>query len=206
MPAVEPEQPSGFMAVPYSDVRAKIPPTPNAFTSAKSVTLLPNSSNASAAQVTRRPVSGTPGDLQRTFAQIVTLLMRTPETQNLSLVDLYWLAVPALRNQQIVIAEGRTKDGKPAGPVGSILWAQVSPAVDRRLMTDRSAVPRLEAADWTSGDIAWVVLGIGRPDVVNAMLGELSKGPLRGRTMKVRSVGPGGVVTVKEVSARAAGP
>lgn len=137
-------------------------------------------------------------DPLRAFAHIVTLLMKTPETKGLSLADLEWLVIPALRNQQMVVAEARAKDGPQTAPVGMVLWARVSPTVDARLTRDMSPLPKLTAEEWTSGDIAWAIATIGRQEIVNAMLGELMKGPLAGKSIKVRGIAEG-KVTVREL-------
>lgn len=146
--------------------------------------------------------AATPGAQQkdplRAFAHIVTLLMKTPETKGLSLADLEWLVIPALRNQQMVVAEARAKDGPQTAPVGMVLWARVSPTVDARLTRDMSPLPKLTAEEWTSGDIAWAIATIGRQEIVNAMLGELMKGPLAGKSIKVRGIAEG-KVTVREL-------
>lgn len=197
MAAVAPEPPVASLAVPYSDVRAKLPPAPSGIDGAKSVTMLPTAPSASVAAA-----SGNADDLQISFAQIVNVMMQAPETQNLKLADLNALVLPALRHRQFVVAHGRSKDGKKTRAIGALLWAQVSAEADQRLMTDRNTIPRLRAADWKSGDIAWAILSAGPPAVVNAMAAELSKGPLKGRTIKMRSVGAGGVVTINEVSDR----
>jgi hemolysin-activating ACP:hemolysin acyltransferase len=151
----------------------------------------PKGATAGAAPATQK-------DPLRAFAHIVTLLMKTPETKGMSLADLEWLVIPALRNQQMVVAEARAKDGPQTAPVGMVLWARVSPAVDARLTRDMSPLPKLDAAEWASGDIAWAIASIGRPEIVNAMLGELMKGPLSGKSIKVRGIADG-KVTVREL-------
>lgn len=135
----------------------------------------------------------------KVFAQIVSILMRTPETKGLALADLEWLVMPAIRNQQTVVAEARDKDsGDSKGPIGMLIWASVSPDVDARLAADPSPVPRLAPAEWTSGDIPWVITAVGRGEVVSAMVEQVLRGPLAGRRIKVRSMNAG-MMTVKEM-------
>lgn len=148
-------------------------------------------------------VKGQPMDLAKAFAQITTLLMRTGDTRGLPISDLEWLVVPALKLQQFAIAEARQKDQQIAAPVGAVLWARVSPAVDQRLMSDGAAIARLAPEEWRSGDILWVVLGVGRNDVVNTLVGEMLKGPFKGRSIKVRAVEANGTIAVKALSAQA---
>lgn len=142
-------------------------------------------------------------DAQKAFTQVVALMMKAPEMRSLSLADLEWLVFPPLTANQAVVAEGRMKSGL-AAPIGAVLWARVSPEVDRRLAADPSAVPRLSPADWTSGEIPWAVVTAGRADVVEAMIGQLLKGPLAGRSIKVRALAAGGAVHVREIAVAAA--
>lgn len=138
-------------------------------------------------------------DPAKAFLQIVSMLMRTAETKGLTLADLEWLVLPALRNHQTVIAEARDKDGAAKGPIGTMLWATVSPEVDARLSADRSVIPVLAPDDWKSGQIPWVIAAIGRPEVVNAMLDQVLSSAVPGRRIKVRSMTPEGAVVIKEV-------
>lgn len=154
---------------------------------------------ASPAAPLSRAASDARKDSGQAFLKIVSMLMRTPATRGLTLADLDWLVMPALRNHQAVIAEARDKDGAVAGPIGMVLWATVSPAVDARLSSDFAPIPRLAPDDWKSGDIAWVVAAIGPPEVVKTMVEQALTNVVPGGRIKVRTVTPEGAIVIKEV-------
>jgi cytolysin-activating lysine-acyltransferase len=89
-----------------------------------------------------------------TFGQIVTILMRSPQHKFLPLADLEWLVLPAVFGGQCSVAQ--TQLSGTAVPVGVALWASVSTTVDQRL-SDMSAPGRLQPDEWRSGDIPWLV-------------------------------------------------
>lgn len=180
------------------------PPAPPAMASIGDMSALtaPTQPAAPAAGSTLHsgPAADTLNDPAKAFLQIVSILMRTPETKALALADLEWLLLPPLNNQQTVVAEARDKDGKAKGPVGVVLWATVSPAVDARLSNDRAAIPHMAPHDWKSGDIAWIITAIGRPEVVRAMLEQILTNAIPAGRVKVRSVTQDGAVVVKEIA------
>jgi hemolysin-activating ACP:hemolysin acyltransferase len=137
------------------------------------------------------------------FASVVTLLMRSAHTKGLTLADLEWLVLPALRTQQVMLAEARAKDGAITVPAGLLLWARLSPAVEKRLLSDPSPLPRLEPSEWSSGDAAWVIVTLGPNEAVSAMLNQLASGPLAGKVVKIRGLDANGQLTVRELRARA---
>lgn len=138
-------------------------------------------------------------DSGQAFLKVVSMLMRAPATRGLTLADLEWLVMPALRNHQAVIAEARDKDGAVTGPIGMVLWATVSPAVDARLSSDFAPIPRLASDDWKSGDIAWVIAAIGPPDVVKAMIEQALTNVVPGGRIKLRTVTSEGALVIKEI-------
>ena len=108
------------------------------------------------------------GDLAKAFqagiGEAVGLLMRDPKWRFLSLTDLEWLLFPALASNQMMTLRGKVKDkGGLTVPLALVLWAKVSENVDQKLEAQKKAgAPlRLAPADWTSGDIPWLVLSVG---------------------------------------------
>lgn len=124
--------------------------------------------------------------------------MRAPQTRDMKIADIEWLLVPALKNQQIAIAEAKLKDSPGVVPVAVLLWATVSPDVERRMTAEKSPVPHLEAADWKSGDIPWIVAALGPADILRTMIAQLVSGPLAGRRIRGRVAGANGTVSVQE--------
>src|SRR5262249_50333136 len=113
----------------------------------------------------RPPTNTAPNDKARNtaalrlavaFSQIVALLMPSPRHKHFSLADLEWLVVPALTSGQYAVAEAKIKD-RLSVPAAAVLWASVSPEVDKRLSEALNSPIRLQPAEWKSGDILWLV-------------------------------------------------
>jgi cytolysin-activating lysine-acyltransferase len=104
------------------------------------------------------------------FGQVTSILMRSAQYRKQTLADLEWLVVPAVTTGQYALAEAQSKASGMMVPVGALLWASVSPEVDKRL-TETTEVPmRLKPEEWRCGDILWVIDGVGEQQVVQAML------------------------------------
>lgn len=148
-----------------------------------------------------RPVQTAPArkDPSVAFSQAVGILMRAPQTRDLKIADMEWLLLPALRNQQIAIAEAKLKSGAATAPVAVLLWAEVSSDVERKLIADPSAIPRLEPAEWKSGTIPWIVAALGPAEVLKTMVVQLVEGPLGGRRVRGRVADPNGTISVQEL-------
>lgn len=127
------------------------------------------------------------------FGEVVAVLMRTPQYRSLTLADLEWFVLPALRSGQVSVAMAQTKT--TATPVGAVLWASVSAAVGRRLAAHPSGAMRLEPAEWRSGEIIWVVASAGERRVLGDMLQRLAAGEWAGKEVLV-TVDTGGDPTV----------
>lgn len=132
------------------------------------------------------------------FSQAVGIFMRAPQTRDLKIADIEWLLIPALKYQQIAIAEAKLKNGSGNVPIAVLLWADVSAEVERRLIADKSAISRIEPADWKSGNIPWIIAALGPADVLKNMVTQLVAGPLGGRRVRGRVVGANGTVSVQE--------
>lgn len=135
------------------------------------------------------------------FAQIISVLMRSPIYKHYTLADLEWLVLPPLLTGQFSVAEAGTEEGGPKYPVAAALWASVSVDVDRRL-TENLAVPiRLRPDEWRSGDILWLVDAVGDGRVVQQFVIQLAETALRGRNVKCRRLGPNGMMEVQCLNA-----
>ena len=132
------------------------------------------------------------------FTQIVSLMMRSPHHQQHTLADLEWMFLPALRNDQFKTAEA--KSGSINVPAGFVLWAFVSPQVDKRLMESLDAPARLQPEDWRSGDIAWIVDTVGHPQAIRQLLKHCRDTLPRGREAKVRTTSADGITTIAKLA------
>lgn len=126
------------------------------------------------------------------FGQIVTVLMRTQEHRGQTLADLEWLAVPAVTTGQFALAEAQSKANGMTAPVGLVLWASVSPEIDKRLRTNIASGVRLAPNEWKSGDILWVVEAVGDPKILQAMLQRAASKEWQGREVNLRIRGKDG--------------
>ena len=121
------------------------------------------------------------------FTQAVGVLMRSPHYRDYTIGDLEWLLIPALTNRQYRLAEAKTSeaDGGRTFPAGIVLWALVSPEVDQRLTEAKDSQPRLDPAEWTSGDIPWLVHAAGEARFVRPIVKDLMQTIFKDRKVKV---------------------
>src|SRR5262249_22444101 len=133
----------------------------------------------------RTPTTSPPSeeDLQRraavairqslAFAQIVSVLARSPSHKFFTLADLEWLVIPPLTTNQFAVAEAKLQADGPSFPVAIALWASVAPEVDKRLSENLNAPIRLRPDEWRSGEILWLVDAIGDARVLPGFLQRL---------------------------------
>ena len=135
------------------------------------------------------------------FAQIVTVLMRSPRYRHYTLGDLEWLVVPALATGQWRVLGAQSKQNGVSIPVAVALWARVSPEVDKKLSENLHVPIRLRPDEWKSGDILWLVDAVGDPRAVPQVLKQLLETSFKGREAKVRAAGEDGKITVRKLGA-----
>src|SRR5262249_42617559 len=70
-------------------------------------------------------------------------------------------------------------------PASLVLWALESPEVDQRLTGTAQAEPKLTPAEWTSGDIPWLVYAAGETRFVRPVVDQLMATTFKNRTLKV---------------------
>jgi len=142
--------------------------------------------------------------LAATFGEIVSLLMRIPQFKALTLADLEWLVVPALLAGQFSIANAQSKISGASAPVGLVLWARVSPEVDRRLTEAAGQPIRLSPKEWTSGEILWVISAIGDQRILQGMLQRLQEKDWAQKPVKIMSRAKDGKPAVSILGMKAA--
>jgi len=135
------------------------------------------------------------------FAQIVSVLMRSPRYRNYTLGDLEWLVVPALATGQWRVVGAQSKQNGVSFPVAVALWAKVSAEVDKKLSENLHVPIRLRPDEWKSGDILWLVDAVGDPRVVPQLLKQLLETSFKGRETQVRAAGEDGKITVRRLGA-----
>ncbi|MCB1520363.1 MAG: toxin-activating lysine-acyltransferase [Hyphomicrobiaceae bacterium] len=131
-----------------------------------------------------------------TFGGIVMLLMRSPEFRGLRLADLEWLVLPALTRQQFAILESHEAKLQATAPVAAVLWAMVSPDVDKRLSTNLTEPMKLSLEEWSSGDIPWIIAAAGEKQALGLLLRELTSKKLAAVSPKIRVKDANGRVAI----------
>jgi hemolysin-activating ACP:hemolysin acyltransferase len=121
------------------------------------------------------------------FTQSVGVLMRSPHYKEYKIGDLEWLLLPPITSGQFRIGEVKLDQaqGGATVPAALVLWALVSPEVDKRLTETTEAEPKLTPAEWTSGDIPWLVHAAGETRFVRSVVDQLMATTFKNRTLKV---------------------
>ncbi len=139
------------------------------------------------------------------FAEIVSVLMRSPAHNEMPLKNLEGHVVPPFLTKQFSIARAKSKEGHfPIFPVGVALWATVSDEVDKRLSENLDAPMQLKPNEWKSGDNIWVIDIVARPEVGTKILDDLKKSAFKGKQFKMRVTGTDGTRKVETMSGEAA--
>jgi cytolysin-activating lysine-acyltransferase len=133
------------------------------------------------------------------FGEIVTLLMRSDTDKALALRDLEWMVLPAVMSGQFALAEAQSKETGVVTPVAAVLWAFVSPEIDKRLSNNLTAPPRLAPAEWRSGNIPWIILALGQKKVLGGLLQQLAKTAFKDKPARIRARAKDGKVVVGKV-------
>lgn len=202
-------------SVPASDALAEGPPgdtigslATNGFSAAQSL----DSSLASSNDRQSPPASGALNaeEAQRrtaiavrqslAFAQIISVLMRSPLYKHYTLADLEWLVLPPLLTGQFSVAEGSAEEGGPRFPMAVALWASVSTDVDRRLSENLNTQLRLRPDEWRSGEALWLVDVVGDGRVVQQFVAQLAGTTFKGRSVKCRRIGPTGKAEIEHLN------
>ncbi len=130
------------------------------------------------------------------FGEVAALMMRTSPYNEMRIKDLQWLVGPAIATGQFAVAEARDKNSGQTMPVGAVLWAMVSDDVDKKLSADGGETVRLEAKEWRSGSVPWIVAAIGDSKVVSHLLERLAKSQFTDQPARIRGRDKDGKATV----------
>ncbi len=130
------------------------------------------------------------------FGEIISVMMSSPGYKHYSLADLEWLVMPAIFNNQFILAEASAKEGAPPAPVALALWASVSEEVDAKLSENLERPWRLRPDEWNSGEIIWLLDAIGPSKIINAVVEQLRSTRLAGKPVRIRGRDEKGTLTV----------
>lgn len=134
------------------------------------------------------------------LGDVVRVLMQTEEFKGLKLSDLNGLVLPAIGTGQFLTAEAQDNNSGQVAPLATVLWAQVSDEVDRRLSSNLDQPVRLSRDDWKSGVHPWLIVAAGQRPLLNQMLNKLQTETFEDRPMKVRSRDQNGQTTITTVA------
>jgi hemolysin-activating ACP:hemolysin acyltransferase len=157
------------------------------------------------------PSTRIPEDVQRRIAagravttalgQMVSVLLRSKPHRNIPIGALETVLAPAIATRQFAVVEGvagpEAPSDAPLVPVGLVLWAWVSPEIDRRLDTATDASARIQPTEWQSGDVLWLVEAVGEQKTIDAMIGRLTDTEWKGRSAKFRMKGADGQLVTR---------
>jgi cytolysin-activating lysine-acyltransferase len=143
------------------------------------------------------------------LASIVAIMMRDRRFRDVRMADLEWLVLPPIMAGQWKLAQGTMtpgkgtdpKEGGRAFPVAAALWASVSAEVDARLTKDLDKPMMLKPAEWTSGDIIWLIAVPGQPAYVKELLQHLHTTTFKGKQVKIRTADRAGKPTTRTLDA-----
>ena len=130
--------------------------------------------------------------LMQAFGSIMAVYLRSKAHPDTKLSDIEVIVGPAISTGQFLLAEATRAQNGLVTPIAAILWACVSPAIDKRIAADPSQPMALTAAEWKSGDIIWIVDAIGDQTTIGAMIKNLQDATWKGRTVRMRAQGEGG--------------
>jgi hemolysin-activating ACP:hemolysin acyltransferase len=120
----------------------------------------------------------------QSFGAIVAVCCRSKSHRGRTLEQIAEVVTPAVISGQFSLAEATNKKDGLVTPVAAVLWASVSEAVDRHLT---GGATKLQAGDWNSGNIIWIMAAVGDSRTVNAMLKTLREKAWKGRLVKARA-------------------
>jgi len=136
----------------------------------------------------------------QTFAQAVGVLMRAPGYRQMPVASLEPMLLPPLLLGNCRIGYGKPDKGGAATAMTLVLWARVSPAVDQRLSSNLDQPITLQAAEWSSGDIIWLMTLAGDPRVLPEFLKQLRQREFKGQQVKLRAREPDGKTVIKTLN------
>lgn len=142
----------------------------------------------------RDPISYSRGVIQA-FGAVVAVCCRSKSHRGRTLGDIEQMVRPAILSGQFSLAEATNKKNGMVTPVAAVLWASVSESVDRRLSSGEPA--KLQAVDWKSGNIIWIVDAVGENRMLDAMVKRLREKTWKGRTVKVRARSTNGKLSTR---------
>lgn len=142
----------------------------------------------------RDPKSYSRGVIQA-FGAVVAVCCRSKSHRGRTLGDIEQMVRPAILSGQFSLAEATNKKNGMVTPVAAVLWASVSESVDRRLSSGEPA--KLQAVDWKSGNIIWIVDAVGENRMLDAMVKRLREKTWKGRTVKVRARSTNGKLSTR---------
>lgn len=198
------DQPPKQPEAPVRSASAPMPPAQPAMRSNGVASAAQKPAAAPAAPVNMEEVKAGFERSRRTLValgEISSVLMKSPEYRGMTLATLQGLAAPAISTGQYLVLTAHQKSRGAAAPVAVAMWANVSPEVDRRLSQNDGQTVSLTLADWSGGNIAWLILVAGDQRTLPALIGQLHKTKLKGRPIKMRTKGEDGKMQVRTLTA-----
>lgn len=142
--------------------------------------------------------------VQAAFGEVISVLMRSPQHQSLTLGQARALVAPAIATRQFLVASQYDATRRATAPVAVVMWANVSEELDRVLSTELDKPITLRPEQWGCGNIPWLVAAIGDQKVTQNLLNTAQQRSLKGRALKYRSTDKDGKVVVRTLQSKPA--
>ncbi len=143
--------------------------------------------------------------MQAAFGQMVSLMLRTEQFRPLPISELSNLVLPPIALGQFAIGQAQPKGQPLPVPVAGVLWALVSEDVDRRIaQTNGTMPPKLHPNEWKSGQIPWLIMGLGNRRALGGLIERLQETTLKHRPLKLMAADPQGGSRLVTLTPRAA--
>jgi hemolysin-activating ACP:hemolysin acyltransferase len=134
------------------------------------------------------------------FGEIVTLMMRTPRYRQMPLESLEASAAAPVALGQVMIAQAQDKKSGAAMPIAAVMWAFVTPEVDRRLSDLDQDATTLAVSEWRSGSIPWIIEAIGDRRAIARLLRQLIDTTFKDNVPKIRTTAADGKPMVGRIA------
>lgn len=144
-------------------------------------------------------------DISASFGQVISLMMQSRQHRLTLLAELEWLVMPALTTRQFRVAEGVNQERGIVAPIAAVLWAHVSPEIDKRISGNLDQPIKLKPEEWRSGEHTWIIETLGENNAVTALLQHLKQNELKDKTVRMRVRGQDGKPAIGRVELQAEG-
>lgn len=137
------------------------------------------------------------------LGELTSLLIRSPEHGQYSIVDMEWLVIPAIINRQFLIIRAQSPGEPTPLPGAAVMWASLSEEFDAMFKQNPGQRFTLTPEQRTSGDNIWITDVIGVPLLWNKALDEMRDTIFKGKKVAMARKEADGTYSIIEHAPRA---